>query len=147
MLGKLISAVAENSMIAVTSAGRGIANGSVMLLVLVWVEFPQAARKSATLAKADNAAPKIAKGAAPIPLRNQLGFPTTFNHLVFTYTISPVNTGAVDVSIIGQGYNTYYLNGSPYYVPTGVIIDSTHPIVVGVVNNDGSSSTYQFSLL
>ena len=89
----------------------------------------------------------LARGGLTIPLRNQLGVATTFDPLVFTYTISPVNTGTVDVSIIGQGYNTYYLNGSPYYVPTGVIIDSTHPIVVGVVNNDGSSSTYQFSLL
>ena len=87
------------------------------------------------------------RGGLTIPLRNQLGVPTTFDPLVFTYTISPVNTGAVNVEIIGQGYNTYYLNGTPYYVPTGVVIDSTHPIVVGVVNNDGSSSTYQFSLL
>ena len=89
----------------------------------------------------------LARGGLTIPLRNQLGVPTTFDPLVFTYTISPVNTGAVNVEIIGQGYNTYYLNGTPYFVPTGVIIDSTHPIVVGVINNDGSSSTYQFSLL
>ena len=89
----------------------------------------------------------LARGGLTIPLRNQLGVPTTFDPLVFTYTISPVNSGPVDVSIIGQGYNTYYLNGTPYYVPTNVVIDSTHPIVIGVINNDGSSSTYQISLL
>jgi hypothetical protein len=89
----------------------------------------------------------LARGGLTIPLRNQLGVPTTFDPLVFTYTISPVNTGPVNVEIIGQGYNTYYLNGTPYYVPTGVVIDSIHPVVIGVVNQDGSSSTYQFSLL
>lgn len=89
----------------------------------------------------------LSSGGVTIPLNNQLGVPTTFDPLVFTYTISPVYTGSVLTSIIGQGYNTYYLNGSPYYVPTSVIIDATHPIVVRVVNNDGSSSLYQFSLL
>ena len=89
----------------------------------------------------------LARGGLTIPLRNQLGVPTTFDPLVFTYTISPVNTGAVDVSIIGQGYNTYFLNGSPYYVPTNVVIDTTHPIVISVVNIDTSTSTHQISLL
>ena len=89
----------------------------------------------------------LAKGGLTVPLRNQLGVPTTFDPLVFTYTISPVNTGAVEVSIVGQGNNVYNLNGSPYFVPTTVIIDSSRPIVVGVFNNDGTSSTYQFSLL
>jgi hypothetical protein len=90
----------------------------------------------------------LSRSGFTIPLRNQLGVPTTFDPLVFTYTISPVFTGAVDVEVVGQGSNTYYLNGSPYFVPvSGVVIDSTHPIVVYVVNNDGSSSSYQFSLL
>ena len=86
-------------------------------------------------------------GGVSIPLRNQLGVPCVFDPLVFTYTISPVFSGSVEVSIVGQGYNTYYLNGSPYYVPVSVVIDTTHPIVVRVVNNDGSSSLYQVSLL
>ena len=89
----------------------------------------------------------LSTGGVTIPLRNQLGVPTTFDPLVFTYTISPVFSGSVDVSIVGQGYNTYYLNGSPYYVPVSVVIDGSHPIVVRVVNNDGSSSLYQVSLL
>jgi len=89
----------------------------------------------------------LAKNGIAVPLNNQLGVPTSFNSLVFTYTISPVYTGAITTSIVGQGDNVYYLNGTPYYVPTSVVIDSTHPIVVGVVNNDGSTSTYQFSLL
>ena len=72
---------------------------------------------------------------------------TTFDPLVFTYTIPPVNTGPVDVSIVGQGNNDYNLNGAAYYVPTNVVIDTTRPIVIGVVNNDGSRSIYQISLL
>ena len=80
-------------------------------------------------------------------MKNQLGANIEFNPLIFTYTIQASNVGAVDVSITGQGYNSYYLNGTPYYVTTSVIINSAYPIVVGVVNQDGSSSTYQFSLL
>jgi hypothetical protein len=89
----------------------------------------------------------LSKGGITIPLRNQLGVLTTFDPLVFTYTIPPVNTGPVDVSIVGQGNNDYNLNGAAYYVPTNVVIDTTHPIVIGVVNNDGSRSIYQISLL
>ena len=89
----------------------------------------------------------LSSGGIDIPLRNQLGVPTTFDPLVFTYTISPVYTGAVLADIVGQGSNTYYLNGLPYYVPSSVVIDSTHPIVIRVVNTDFSTSLYQFSLL
>jgi hypothetical protein len=89
----------------------------------------------------------LSKGGITIPLRNQLGVLTTFDPLVFTYTIPPVNTGPVDVSIVGQGNNDYNLNGAAYYVPTNVVIDTTRPIVIGVVNNDGSRSIYQISLL
>jgi len=112
------------------------AQASVYNLAIVR-QYPVATAASITLAR----------GGITIPLRNQLGVPTTFDPLVFTYTISPVNTGAVDVTIVGQGSNTYYLNGAPYYVPTGAVIDTTHPIVIRVVNIDGSSSLYQFSLL
>lgn len=86
-------------------------------------------------------------GGLNIPLNSQLGVPTVFDPLVFTYTISSIYSGSVDVSIVGQGSNTYYLNGSPYYVPVGAVINVSHPIVVRVVNIDGSSSLYQISLL
>jgi hypothetical protein len=90
----------------------------------------------------------LAKNGSNIQLRNQLGVNVDFDPLVFTYTIQSVNSGPVTVSITGQGFNTYYLNGSPYYSPvSGVIISSTTPIVVYVVNQDGSSCSYQFSLL
>jgi hypothetical protein len=120
---------------AITVSVAGV--GSSLYNLAIVRQYPVATAQSISLSS----------GGVTIPLNSQLGVPTTFDPLVFTYTISPVYAGSILTSIIGQGYNTYYLNGTPYYVPTSVIIDSAHPIVIRVVNNDFTSSLYQFSLL
>jgi hypothetical protein len=119
---------------AITVSAGG--NSSVYNLAIVR-KYPVATARTISLSA----------GGIPIPLRNQLGVATQYNSLVFTYTINPVFTGPLLVSIIGQGANTYNVNGITYYDPINTVIDVTHPVVIGVDNNDGSKSLYQFSLL
>jgi hypothetical protein len=119
---------------AITVSAGG--NSSVYNLAIVR-KYPVATARTISLSA----------GGIPIPLRNQLGVDTQYNSLVFTYTINPVFSGPLLVSIIGQGANTYNVNGITYYDPINTVIDVTHPVVIGVDNNDGSKSLYQFSLL
>jgi hypothetical protein len=132
----------------ITVSASGVANHTYQLSV--FRERPTAVAQSITLNVYDPSSSDPYKRGAAIPLNDINGDVTPFDPYNFTYTLSTAyRNQRIVISVVGVGYNRYFLQALPYGDPMNYVITDSQPFLVKAQStvNISEINTYQISIL